>query len=335
MSTSTFIDQLYNKFLFRTADTSGKDYWTTQIENGMTATDVAKSFIDSTEYQSAVASLSKLYFLVFNRLPDFDGLQYWVNEGQAGSTVAQIANSFVVSNEFQTAYGAAVTNEGFMDLLYQNAFSRAADADGKAYWVAEMEKGMNRADVVASFAVSDEFHTVAGSKVQTTSIYYGLLDRIPTTDELSAAPADTSELITTLFASSDYKGETITQTISGKVIDGYITGATVFMDKDGDGVLDANEVSTTTDNDGDFTLSGEGSLVATGGTDISTGLAFDGVLKAPSGSTQFIPSISLNLLCINFLLSSKSVTMVFTLSCGAFIASKAAICAMFEGFPVE
>ena len=61
---------------------------------------------------------------------------------------------------------------------------------------------------------------------------------------------------------------------SGKVIDGYVGGATIFADLNGDGVLNEGEISTTTDALGNFTLpdiAGFGELIATGGTDIATG----------------------------------------------------------------
>ncbi len=72
--------------------------------------------------------------------------------------------------------------------------------------------------------------------------------------------------------------------------DGYISGATVFADANGTGQLASNDVSTTTDANGNFTLTGgTGPLIAFGGTDISTGLVFKGQLDAPSGSTVIDP----------------------------------------------
>ncbi|MEG4300995.1 Calx-beta domain-containing protein, partial [Microcoleus sp. Pol11C1] len=79
--------------------------------------------------------------------------------------------------------------------------------------------------------------------------------------------------------------------IRGLVIDGYISGATVFLDANKNGVLDTNEPSTTTDSNGEFNLNipfetfdtnkngeidpSEGNLVATGGTDTATGLPLE------------------------------------------------------------
>jgi len=47
---------------------------------------------------------------------------------------------------------------------------------------------------------------------------------------------------------------TSTTSVSGKVADGYLVGATVFMDKNGNYQLDAGEPSATTDQNGAYTL---------------------------------------------------------------------------------
>ncbi|MDA0759058.1 MAG: hypothetical protein O2989_02385 [Proteobacteria bacterium] len=59
----------------------------------------------------------------------------------------------------------------------------------------------------------------------------------------------------------------------GKVFDGYIRGAEVFVDTNDNLTLDANEASVTTDNQGGFTnlLYNNGTLVSMGGIDSDTG----------------------------------------------------------------
>lgn len=83
--------------------------------------------------------------------------------------------------------------------------------------------------------------------------------------------------------------------IQGHVADGYLQGATVFADANGNHRLDAGEWSTTTDGAGGFTLpaSVQGTLVATGGTDLLTNKAFKGLLTAPAGSTVVNPITTL------------------------------------------
>ncbi len=82
--------------------------------------------------------------------------------------------------------------------------------------------------------------------------------------------------------------------VLGVAVDGYIAGATVFADANGNGIFDPGEVGTTTDNFGSFVLSGgSGPLVMVGGTDIATGLPFHGLLSAPAGSTVITPLTTL------------------------------------------
>ena len=82
-----------------------------------------------------------------------------------------------------------------------------------------------------------------------------------------------------------------TQLDGGTLADGYIDGATVFRDLDGDGIQGNGENSVETAGDGTFAGLGGygGTIVAFGGTDISTGLKFQGVLKAPDGSEVINP----------------------------------------------
>ena len=67
-------------------------------------------------------------------------------------------------------------------------------------------------------------------------------------------------------------------TISGSVQDGYISGASVFIDTNANYILDAGEKSVTTNDRGEFSLYYEnglpsGFLVSIGGTDLDTGIA--------------------------------------------------------------
>ena len=76
----------------------------------------------------------------------------------------------------------------------------------------------------------------------------------------------------------------------GVVVDGYISGAEVFIDEDGDWMLDSNESSTTSDNDGKFTLKySNGNLVSIGGTDLDSQNLLDNFLitQKLTGHTEF------------------------------------------------
>ena len=77
-------------------------------------------------------------------------------------------------------------------------------------------------------------------------------------------------------------------------IDGYLAGAQIFVDTNANGVLDAGEYSATTDASGNaFLPAGSGQIVAVGGTDTLTGLAFTGTLTAPSAASVVTPITTL------------------------------------------
>lgn len=84
-------------------------------------------------------------------------------------------------------------------------------------------------------------------------------------------------------------GQVATQTIA--LSDGYIEGATVFIDVNGDGVYEDGEPKGFSDGTGHYVIvgNGTGTLIAFGGTNLDTGLANDLVLMAPAGASAVNP----------------------------------------------
>ena len=77
-------------------------------------------------------------------------------------------------------------------------------------------------------------------------------------------------------------------------VDGYIAGASVFADTNGNGVRDKGEAFTSTDAFGRFELnSGDAPLVLAGGYDIAKGVSFQGKLSAQAGSAVITPLTTL------------------------------------------
>jgi len=87
----------------------------------------------------------------------------------------------------------------------------------------------------------------------------------------------------------------IPSTTSGKAVDGYLSGAVALCDTNNNGIADAGEQSVLTNDQGTFTFSTActSGIVASGGTNIDTGLPFRGLLKAPAGSSVASPLTSL------------------------------------------
>ena len=82
--------------------------------------------------------------------------------------------------------------------------------------------------------------------------------------------------------------------ITGVAVDGYLQGATVFLDINRNGIADAGEPSTTTDLSGRYALDYSGvtgsitglPVVVTGGVDSDTGFAFAGKIAAQVESAR-------------------------------------------------
>ena len=67
--------------------------------------------------------------------------------------------------------------------------------------------------------------------------------------------------------------------IIGITVDGYISGASIFIDTDSDYALDSTETSTTSSTDGSFTIKyGNGVLASLGGQDVDTQTQLDNLL---------------------------------------------------------
>ena len=98
----------------------------------------------------------RLYGATLGRTPDTTGLENWIGGLQNNLELVQVANGFVNSAEFRATYGA-LDDEGFVSLLYNNVLGRDPDPQGLTNWVARLEDGMTRAQVVVGFSESAEY----------------------------------------------------------------------------------------------------------------------------------------------------------------------------------
>ncbi len=169
-----FVGLLYGNVLGRAPDAAGLDYWVGGLNNGSLARpDVVLGFSDSAEFKASTApalanglwapdpdavAVARVYLAALDRAPDAGGLAFWTSALDSGAaTPRQLAAALVGSAEFGAKYGGAATNAAFVDLLYQNALDRGADAGALAFWAGGLDAGrITRADVVQGLAFSDE-----------------------------------------------------------------------------------------------------------------------------------------------------------------------------------
>ncbi|MGE7413239.1 DUF4214 domain-containing protein [Methylobacterium tarhaniae] len=130
------------------------------------------------------------YDAVFGR--DATGLE--LERGAAalggGTSLAALATTLLASPEGQALYGS-LDNAAFVNQLYQTGLGRTADPEGAAGWVAFLNGGGSRGDVVAGFAVSAENAAQLAPELAVgvfvpdaeaaavARLYHGLLGRAP------------------------------------------------------------------------------------------------------------------------------------------------------------
>lgn len=175
-----FVSYLYQTAQRRAPDPSGLAYWTQQLADGMTRPALLVMFSESAEHRAATAaSLAGGYFTTdaayqdatllyqagLGRLPDMAGLLYWGEALKTGHhSLASFATGLAGSAEFAGKTDGLGAGD-FVDYLYQNTLHRAADAGGRAYWVAQLEGGQSAASLLLSFALSPEHRTLMGPHI--------------------------------------------------------------------------------------------------------------------------------------------------------------------------
>jgi serralysin len=101
----------------------------------------------------------RLYEAALDRTPDISGLSWHMNKLDKGATLHDDAASFLSAPEFFQNYGANISDEKLVTLLYQNVLDRAPDEAGKAYWLGRLEAHVtDRASVLTGFSESAENH---------------------------------------------------------------------------------------------------------------------------------------------------------------------------------
>ena len=180
-SDADYVEDLYKSCLGRNSDPDGKAFWIQQLASGKTRDEVMAGFINSKEYSQIcdVYGISRgtaekdgtitynagvrmfvenNYKGVLSRHSETEGAEFWskqiIGKGMTVDAFKECSICFFHSKEFlEKNYN----NEQFVDTLYHTFLRREPDADGKAFWLAKMEIGMTRDEVIDGFVNSKEF----------------------------------------------------------------------------------------------------------------------------------------------------------------------------------
>ena len=179
-----FVDVLYRTFFDRNADEGGKNYWLSELAKGVSRTQVLSGFVNSQEFSQVCDSYGiargtmqtdgtciykpgvrnfvlRMYTKALNRNGETMGVEYWANRiNMKVASPETVAKSFFLSEEFNNR---KLSDEDYVETLYQTFMDRASDAEGKQYWVNNLKNGMSREKALEGFARSTEFSKIMKS----------------------------------------------------------------------------------------------------------------------------------------------------------------------------
>ncbi|AJP72617.1 beta strand repeat-containing protein [Sphingomonas hengshuiensis] len=242
--------------------------------------------------------------LVFTPTANYNGspsFTYTVTDGKGGTATATVSGTVTAVNDapVNTLPSDVATTTGATVLVAGLSIS---DPDGTT---GTFTTTLSVASGTLSIATVDGGATVTGSGSGTVTITGTLAQvnaALGATSFTSAAgfSGNTTLTMTTsdgVLTDTDTLALNVGTVMNGVVQDGYISGATVFYDANGNGTYDDGEPLATSNEQGQFSLAipfgGTGLILGSGGVNIDTGLANVLPLKAPIGSTVVNPLTTL------------------------------------------
>ncbi|WP_144732501.1 DUF4214 domain-containing protein [Extensimonas perlucida] len=137
------------------------------------------------------AQIQQAYVTFFSRPADVAGLNYW---SQYPGSIDNLYATFAQSAEYAAAFNG-LTNSQKVSMVYQNLFSRAADAPGLSYWTLELDRGAvtvaNLALALANGAQGSDIEVIANRVTAATSF----TSQLDTTPEILAYSGDNANAI--------------------------------------------------------------------------------------------------------------------------------------------
>ena len=116
--------------------------------------------------------VERLYTVALGRPSEEEGKAFWVHQVEKkGFTGADCARFFLLdAPEF---LGRNLTDEQFVETLYQTFFGRESEPDGKAYWLGRLASGSPKADLVNDFIESVEWCNICATYgVKSGAVYH-------------------------------------------------------------------------------------------------------------------------------------------------------------------
>lgn len=174
-----FVRQQYQDFLWRQANEADVLWWQGQLDAGvLKPEELVEIFLNSDEFNGAIAPIARLYFAYFNRIPDSVGLRFWIESALGSGSLEAVSKAFASSNEFLERYGK-LSDADFIERVYQNVMARPSDSTGKQFWQLQLANGISRGQMMIDFSESAEYRHRQSADVFVVMAYVGMLQRSP------------------------------------------------------------------------------------------------------------------------------------------------------------
>ncbi len=175
LSDRDFITLLYRVMMDRNPEEEGMNYWLTNLFSGtMTRYQVANGFITSEEFEAICLTygikrgsldvakvvpiekfVKRMYEKSLERAAEQEGTYYWTFQLRDhlvnGATFSELV---FFSEEMESK---DLSNDKYIELLYNAMMDRPSDEGGKKYWLDNMANGMSKKEVLNGFINSPEF----------------------------------------------------------------------------------------------------------------------------------------------------------------------------------
>jgi len=172
-------------------------------------------------------------------------------------------------NEYMKNLQATTGTEALVRQVALNGFGLQLSPDSAAYYTEAIKNGEIRwSDAfITCLTLPGEYADVLNNKGQAAAEF---ITALAETQKSELYPSDaTSAAVKNFLANISGSEQSLANGLSGlnslaknmsssgiknSVVDGYVAGATVFIDSDADGILDPDEYQTTTDEGGNYVL---------------------------------------------------------------------------------
>ncbi|UGQ45353.1 cadherin-like domain-containing protein [Massilia endophytica] len=172
-----FVMQAYRDTFGREIGAETKDVLQSKLDNHIAnEAQIAKEIID--QQLDILGDLPSLYIAVFGQPAEKAAFDSWNASLHNGMDASKIAERLFSSDWFGKSTGL-VDDGAFVSQLYRNALNRAPEQAGYDFWLAQLQAGKSRADIVHGVIESQEFHALHDAANAVTALYVDLLDRTP------------------------------------------------------------------------------------------------------------------------------------------------------------